>query len=381
MKVNAVLMPICFRARQQDHCRIESSQSAQVGGEQDGESDETLRSDVEEALSFIKSSVAKMDRLIGAVLKLAREGQRQFQPQFIDMSQLLRSTLGDYPLLDFWGKRCSKWLRQAGALLVLIFVIGIVDRAEAAVAASESWPLVLTTKTHKPCLAISVGVFHASHNVETPIVSALHDLGGVWAKQIGCRDRESTGGPAWEFYGFCVQRTYLVKRGVHRKLIIGPVEPILATYNPSTGSTDVHDNEATLNWLCCLQNRESMFSFWRRMFNDYMAYMKSRALTRYKLQSIQSMLLARDVCLLTNNEHLFFLNTNHPLSQFLHFVAGLPQGPGEPSNKGSGHGRNERAPVISSRREPPSRIEDYIVTSTILGGICYFAYLAFKRKA
>jgi len=66
---------------------------AQVGDEQDGESDEALRSDVEEALSFIKSSVAKMDRLIGALLRLAREGQRQFQPQLIDMSQLLRSTL------------------------------------------------------------------------------------------------------------------------------------------------------------------------------------------------------------------------------------------------------------------------------------------------
>jgi signal transduction histidine kinase len=66
---------------------------AQVGSEQDGESDEALRSDVEEALSFIKSSIAKMDRLIGALLKLSREGQRQFQPQFIDMSQLLRSTL------------------------------------------------------------------------------------------------------------------------------------------------------------------------------------------------------------------------------------------------------------------------------------------------
>jgi signal transduction histidine kinase len=66
---------------------------AQVGGEQDGESDEALRSDVEEALSFIKSSVAKMDRLIAALLKLSREGQRQFQPQLIDMSQLLRSTL------------------------------------------------------------------------------------------------------------------------------------------------------------------------------------------------------------------------------------------------------------------------------------------------
>jgi signal transduction histidine kinase len=66
---------------------------AQVGSEQDGGSDEALRSDVEEALSFIKSSVAKMDRLIGALLKLSREGQRQFQPQSIDMSQLLRSTL------------------------------------------------------------------------------------------------------------------------------------------------------------------------------------------------------------------------------------------------------------------------------------------------
>ena len=66
---------------------------AQVGGAQDGEGDGTLRGDVEEALSFIKSSVAKMDRLIGALLKLSREGQRQFQPQFIDMSQLLRSNL------------------------------------------------------------------------------------------------------------------------------------------------------------------------------------------------------------------------------------------------------------------------------------------------
>jgi signal transduction histidine kinase len=66
---------------------------AQVGVGQDEESDGALRGDVEEALSFIKSSVAKMDRLIGALLKLSREGQRQFQPQLIDMSQLLRSNL------------------------------------------------------------------------------------------------------------------------------------------------------------------------------------------------------------------------------------------------------------------------------------------------
>jgi signal transduction histidine kinase len=66
---------------------------AQVGGEQAGESDEALRSDIGEALGFVKSSAAKMDRLIGALLKLSREGQRQFQPQRIDMSQLLRSTV------------------------------------------------------------------------------------------------------------------------------------------------------------------------------------------------------------------------------------------------------------------------------------------------
>ena len=66
---------------------------AELGGEPDSDGDRVLRNDIEEALSFIKSSVAKMDRLIGALLKLSREGQRQFQPQYVDMSQLLRSTL------------------------------------------------------------------------------------------------------------------------------------------------------------------------------------------------------------------------------------------------------------------------------------------------
>ncbi len=65
---------------------------AQVDGGHDCQEDEALLKDVEEALGFIKSSVAKMDRLISALLKLSREGQRQFQPQFINMSQLLQST-------------------------------------------------------------------------------------------------------------------------------------------------------------------------------------------------------------------------------------------------------------------------------------------------
>jgi signal transduction histidine kinase len=65
----------------------------QVRDDQNGESDEALRKDGEESLSFIKSSATKMDRLIAALLKLSREGQREFQPQFINMSQLLQSTL------------------------------------------------------------------------------------------------------------------------------------------------------------------------------------------------------------------------------------------------------------------------------------------------
>ena len=62
-------------------------------GEQEGTSDKALRNDVDDALGFIKTSVAKMDRLIGALLKLSREDHRQFAPQFIDMSQLLRSSM------------------------------------------------------------------------------------------------------------------------------------------------------------------------------------------------------------------------------------------------------------------------------------------------
>ena len=72
--------------------RVEALRAKVAGDENDG-NDEALRGDVEEALGFIKSSIAKMDRLIGAILKLSREGQREFQPQLIDMSQLLQSIL------------------------------------------------------------------------------------------------------------------------------------------------------------------------------------------------------------------------------------------------------------------------------------------------
>jgi signal transduction histidine kinase len=46
--------------------------------------DKQLSVDFSEALGFIKSSIAKMDRLISAILNLTREGRREFQPEKID---------------------------------------------------------------------------------------------------------------------------------------------------------------------------------------------------------------------------------------------------------------------------------------------------------
>src|SRR6266478_5010883 len=44
------------------------------------EQDKQLAQDFSEALEFIKSSIAKMDRLISAILNLTREGRREFEP-------------------------------------------------------------------------------------------------------------------------------------------------------------------------------------------------------------------------------------------------------------------------------------------------------------
>src|SRR6202171_2149260 len=48
------------------------------------EEDKQLAPDVSEALEFIKLSIAKMDRLISAILNLTREGRREFEPVRID---------------------------------------------------------------------------------------------------------------------------------------------------------------------------------------------------------------------------------------------------------------------------------------------------------
>src|SRR6266404_2941990 len=56
-----------------------------------GEEDKQLAQDFSEALEFIKSSIAKMDRLISAILNLTREGRREFEPVRIDTSELIEA--------------------------------------------------------------------------------------------------------------------------------------------------------------------------------------------------------------------------------------------------------------------------------------------------
>lgn len=50
-----------------------------------------LETDFDEALSFIKASITKMDRLINAVLTISREGNRALQPEPIDMNEMFES--------------------------------------------------------------------------------------------------------------------------------------------------------------------------------------------------------------------------------------------------------------------------------------------------
>lgn len=50
-----------------------------------------VEADLPEAIGFIRSSTVKMDKLIGAILKLSREGRRVLAPEPIDMVKLLET--------------------------------------------------------------------------------------------------------------------------------------------------------------------------------------------------------------------------------------------------------------------------------------------------
>lgn len=56
---------------------------------QEAEATAQLGRDFDEAIGFIKTSIANMDRLINAVLRLSREGRRQFSPEQVDMNALI----------------------------------------------------------------------------------------------------------------------------------------------------------------------------------------------------------------------------------------------------------------------------------------------------
>lgn len=49
--------------------------------------------DMPEAMSFIESSVARMDQMIGAVLKLSRLGRKELQPEDVDIGELVHDCL------------------------------------------------------------------------------------------------------------------------------------------------------------------------------------------------------------------------------------------------------------------------------------------------
>jgi signal transduction histidine kinase len=79
---------IAALARTRDSAPLVPAGAGDVEPPLDGQ-DKQLSQDFAEALGFIKSSIAKMDRLISAILNLTREGRREFQPVKIDTRELI----------------------------------------------------------------------------------------------------------------------------------------------------------------------------------------------------------------------------------------------------------------------------------------------------
>jgi signal transduction histidine kinase len=75
--------------------RLSAPQAVTAGGDaapvEDllADEDKALSQEFDESLSFIKSSIDKMDRLIGAILTLTREGRREFKPERVDVRELI----------------------------------------------------------------------------------------------------------------------------------------------------------------------------------------------------------------------------------------------------------------------------------------------------
>jgi signal transduction histidine kinase len=59
--------------------------------ESDNPAKKQLAADFDESLDFIKAGISKMDSLIGAILKISREGRRAFKAERLDMTASVRS--------------------------------------------------------------------------------------------------------------------------------------------------------------------------------------------------------------------------------------------------------------------------------------------------
>jgi signal transduction histidine kinase len=70
--------------------------TADAGAAGDPGADEALAADFQEALGFIKASIDKMDRLINAILRLSREGRREFRPEIVDVKALAEAIAGSF---------------------------------------------------------------------------------------------------------------------------------------------------------------------------------------------------------------------------------------------------------------------------------------------
>ena len=76
--------------------------------------DQQLSQDFTEALGFIKSSIAKMDRLITAILNLTREGRREFVPVKIDTRELIEAIVTHGGASGFGGRGPDSHRAAAG---------------------------------------------------------------------------------------------------------------------------------------------------------------------------------------------------------------------------------------------------------------------------
>jgi signal transduction histidine kinase len=76
------------KLREQAAARDEPPQAPAAGGTP---TVEDMAREFDEAFGFIKTSISKMDRLINAVLKLSREGRREFRPEPLAMNTVVDS--------------------------------------------------------------------------------------------------------------------------------------------------------------------------------------------------------------------------------------------------------------------------------------------------